>query len=71
MSQTSNVEVCNREAETKRRVEHNRKIDAIVKLSLVGKSCKCGSNNLKQNRKGSYIVRCINCNSKHRLGFKV
>ncbi|KKN86668.1 hypothetical protein LCGC14_0266310 [marine sediment metagenome] len=35
MSQSSNVEVYNREAETKRRVDHNRKIDAIVKLPLV------------------------------------
>ncbi len=71
MSQSSSVEVYNREAETKRRVKHNRKIDAIVKLSLVTKSCNCGSNNLKQIRKGSYIVKCIICNAKHRLGFKV
>jgi hypothetical protein len=42
MSQSSSVEVYNREAETKRRIKHNRKIGAIIKLSLVTKSCNCG-----------------------------
>ncbi|KKN78929.1 hypothetical protein LCGC14_0345500 [marine sediment metagenome] len=67
MTQFSSGEEYNREAETLRRVKHNRKIDAIVKLSLENIFCNCGSNSMIQFRRGSYIVKCNACNEKYRL----
>lgn len=67
MSQFSGVEEYNREAETQRRIKHNRKIDAIVKISLENTSCNCGSNDMKQIRRGSYIVKCNSCNEQYKL----
>lgn len=68
MAQFSSVEEYNREAETQRRVKHNRKIDAIVRLTLENMSCNCSSNDMNQIRRGSYIVKCNACNEKYRLG---
>lgn len=67
MDQFSSVEEYDREAETQRRIKHNRKIDAIVKLSLEHTSCNCGSNDMKQIRRGSYIVKCNSCNEEYKL----
>lgn len=67
MTQFTNVEAYNREAETKRRISHNRKIDAIVDKSLKGMLCDCGSGDMKQKRRGSYIVVCNFCDTEYRL----
>lgn len=67
MAQFSSVEEYNRAAETQRRINHNRKIDAIVEKSLKGMLCDCGSREMKQLRRGSYIVKCNSCNEQYKL----
>lgn len=67
MTQFSNVEEYNREAETQRRINHNRKIDAIVENSLKGMLCDCGSGDMKQKRRGTYIVVCNSCTEEYKL----
>ena len=67
MTQFSSVEEYNRAAETERRKRHNRKIDAIVENSLIGMLCDCGSGDIKQKRRGTYIVVCNSCNEEYKL----
>ncbi|WP_064967830.1 hypothetical protein [Tenacibaculum ovolyticum] len=67
MTQFSSVEEYNRAAETQRRKTHNRKIDAIVEKSLKGMLCDCGSGDLKQKRRGVYIVKCNSCQEEYKL----
>lgn len=67
MTQFPNVEEYNRAAETERRKKHNRKIDSIVEKSLKGLLCKCGSGDLKQKRRGVYIVKCRTCQEEFKL----
>lgn len=66
MAQYSSEIEYNRAAETERRIAHNRKIDAIVKKSLEAINCECGSS-LKQKKRGSYIVICIDCKEEFKL----
>lgn len=67
MAQFSSVEKYNRAAETQRRINHNRKIDAIVKKSLKGMLCDCGSGDMKQKKRGTYIVVCNSCTEEYKL----
>ena len=67
MPQFPNYGKYNREAETQRRINHNRKIDAIVEKSLKVMICDCGSRDLKQKRRGTYIVVCNSCNEEYKL----
>lgn len=67
MTQFSSAEAYNREAETQRRVQHNRKIDAIVENSLKGMLCDCGSKDINQKRRGTYIVKCNSCSEEYKL----
>ncbi len=66
MPQFSSVEY-NREAETLRRKKHNRKIDAIVEKSIIGVLCDCGSDDIKQKRRGAYIILCNSCKKEYKL----
>lgn len=67
MTQYANVQEYNRAAETERRILHNRKIDAIVENSLKGMVCDCGSGNMKQKKRGTYIVICNSCGEGYKL----
>lgn len=67
MTQFSSVEEYNRTAETQRRISHNRKIDAIVEKSLKDMLCDCGSGDMKQKKRGTYIVICNSCNEEYKL----
>lgn len=67
MTQFQSFEEYNRAAETERRKKHNRKIDSIVEKSLKGMLCECGSSELKQKKRGTYIVKCPSCNEEYKL----
>lgn len=67
MSLYPSYEAYNRAAVTERRLKQNRKIDAIVKASIVDVKCDCGSQSLKQKKRGSYIIKCEDCNEEYKL----
>jgi ribosomal protein L13 len=67
MTQFSSVEEYNRDAETQKRLKQNRKIDAIVEKSLKGMLCDCGSGDVKQKKRGTYIVVCKSCTEEYKL----
>lgn len=67
MTQFSSVQEYNRAAETERRIKHNRKIDSIVEKSLIGMICDCGSKDIKQKKRGTYIVKCNSCKEEYKL----
>jgi hypothetical protein len=67
MTQFSSVEEYNRSALTERRLKQNRKIDAIVENSLKGTLCDCGSENINQKKRGTYIVLCNSCKTEYKI----
>ncbi|ANO57593.1 hypothetical protein [Vibrio phage vB_VhaS-a] len=55
---------------SKPRQNNSERINKIVEKTLQGASCpKCGGT-LKQSRKGSYVIRCLDCEARLRVNVK-
>lgn len=67
MSQYSNYEEYLKAIKKKIRLKHNREIDAVVKESIIDMICDCGAKEMKQVKRGTYIIECKTCKAKYKL----